>query len=141
MTKKIKKTETVQIMESVRELQKKYCSRAMAAAIVVALILIVAGLKPVGKGLVLGTIFSILNFIIMGETLGLRIGKTQGKLFLLSLGSIVFRYALLAVPLIVAVKFEQFHMVGAVCGIFMIQFTILIEPFWKFISSRAGKLV
>ena len=126
-------------MESVRELQKKYCSRAMATAIVVALILIVAGLKPVGKGLVLGTIFSILNFIIMGETLGLRIGKTQGKLFLLSLGSIIFRYLLLAVPLIVAIKFEQFNLVAAGCGIFMIQFTILTDPLWNFISSHAGK--
>ncbi len=126
-------------MESVRELQKKYCSRAMAAAIVVALILIVAGLKPVGNGLVFGTIFSSLNFIFMGETLVVKIGKTQGKLFLLSLGSIIFRYLLLAVPLIVAIKFEQFNLVAAGCGIFMIQFTILTDPLWNFISSHAGK--
>ena len=126
-------------MESVRELQKKYCSRAMATAIVVALILIVAGLKPAGKGLVLGTIFSILNFIIMGETLGLRIGKTQGKVYLLSFGSIIFRYTLLAVPLIAAIKFEQFNIVAAICGIFMIQLMILTDPLWNFISSHSGK--
>jgi predicted neutral ceramidase superfamily lipid hydrolase len=126
-------------MESVRELQKKYCSRAMATAIVMALILIVAGLKPAGKGLVLGTIFSILNFIIMGETLGLRIGKTQGKVYLLSFGSIIFRYALLAVPLISAIKFEQFNIIAAICGIFMIQLMILTDPLWNFISSHSGK--
>jgi len=126
-------------MDSVRELQKKYCSRAMATAIVVALILIVADLKPAGKGLVLGTIFSILNFIIMGETLGLRIGKTPGKVYLLSFGSIIFRYVLLAVPLIAAIKYEQFNIFAAICGIFMIQLMILTDPLWRFISSHSGK--
>ena len=113
----------------------------MATAIIIGFIFIIAGLKPLGKGFVLGTIFSIINFIIMGETLGVKIGKTQGKLFLLSLGSIIFRYLLLAVPLIVAIKFEQFNIVAAVCGIFMIQFTILTDPLWNFISSHAGKQV
>jgi len=113
----------------------------MATAIIVGFIFILAGLKPVGKGLVLGTVFSIINFIIMGETLGLRIGKTQGKLYLLSLVSIGFRYLLLAVPLIVAIKFEQFNLVAAVCGIFMIQFTILTEPLWDLIFSQTGKQV
>ena len=127
------------MMEPIRETQKKFCSRAMAVAIIVGLLLILADLKPVGKGLVLGTIFSIINFIIMGETLALRIGKTQGKTFLMSLGSIIFRYILLAVPLIMAIKFEQFNIVAAVCGIFMVQFCILSDPLWNFISSLLGK--
>ena len=41
-------------MEPVRETQKKYCSRAMAAAILSAFVLILAGQKGLGKGLVLG---------------------------------------------------------------------------------------
>ena len=122
-------------MEEVRQLQKKYCSRAMASAIVIALLLIVAGLKPAGKGLVLGAIFSIINFIVMGETLTLKINKTKGKLFMLSLGSILFRYMLLSVPLIVAIKYEPFNVVAAICGIFMVQFTIITDPLWDLISS------
>ena len=128
-------------MEPVRELQKKYCSRAMATAIIIGLILIMAGLKSTGKGLVLGTVFSIMNFIIMGETLGLRIGKSQRKIYLLSLVSIVLRYVLLAVPLFLVVKFDQFNMIGAICGIFMIQFVILTEPLWNLIYSNHRKQV
>ena len=56
-------------MEGVREIQKKYCSRAMVVAIVGGMILILVGHKALGKGLVLGTIFSVLNFIVMGECL------------------------------------------------------------------------
>ena len=62
-------------MESIREIQKKYCTRAITAAIFIGLFFIVAGQKPIGKGLILGTIFSIINFIIMGETLPHRIGN------------------------------------------------------------------
>ena len=128
-------------MEAVRELQKKYCSRAMATAIIIGLILLMTGLKSAGKGLVLGTIFSIINFIIMGETLGLRIGVSQRKIYLLSLVSIVFRYIFLAVPLILAIKFEQFNIASAICGIFMIQFIILTEPLWNLISSNNDRQV
>ena len=83
-------------MESVSQTQKKYGSRAMVVAIVVSFILILAGLKSVGKGLILGTIFSVINFVLIGQTLPLRLSQTKRKTFILSLGSIFFRYALLA---------------------------------------------
>ena len=50
-------------MASIRETQKRYGTRAMILAICVALIAIVFGYRPFGKGLVLGTLFSIINFI------------------------------------------------------------------------------
>lgn len=111
----------------------------MGTAIVVAFILILSGIKPFGKGLVLGTIFSIINFIVMGETLTQKINKTRGKIFLLSLGSILFRYMLLAVPLIVAIKFIQFNVIATICGIFMVQFIIITDPLWDSIFSRLEK--
>ena len=108
-------------MESIRETQKKYCSRAITTAIFAGFLLIIAGQVSVGKGLILGTIFSIINFIIMGETLPLRIGKSKNKTFLISLVSIFSRYILLAVPLIIAVKFDQYNLISVIVGIFMIQ--------------------
>jgi hypothetical protein len=101
--------------------------------------LILAGLKPVGKGLVLGSIFSVINFVLIGQTLPMRLSQTRRKTFLLSLGSIVFRYALLAVPLIVAVKFEQFDLPAAIFGIFMIQLVILADYLLRLIASRKGQ--
>ena len=121
-------------MESASQTQKKYGFRAMMVAIIAALILILAGLKPVGKGLILGTIFSVINFVLIGHTLPLRLSQTKRKAFFLSLGSIFFRYALLAVPLILAIKFEQFHLPAAIIGIFMIQFVILADYLLNLIS-------
>ena len=112
-------------MESIRQTQKKYGSRTMMVAIIAGLLLILAGQQPIGKGLVLGAIFSVVNFVLMGETLPMRLGKSKGKAFSLALGSIFFRYAILAVPMVVAVKFDQFNIFATILGIFMIQLVIL----------------
>lgn len=113
----------------------------MAGAIVIALVLIAAGLKPVGKGLVLGTVFSIINFIIMAQVAPYRIGKSSKKAFVLSLGSICLRYVFLALPLIIAVKFGQFDLIGAIFGIFMVQLAILSDHLPRRFLLPRGKRV
>ena len=123
-------------MESVKQTQKKYGSRAIWIAIIVGLCFFLAGYKPVGKALVLGTIFSVINFVLIGQALPLRIGKSKGKTIFFSLGSIFFRYILMAVPIVVAVKFEQFDLVGAIGGLFMIQLVILADHILKLVSSK-----
>lgn len=128
-------------METIRQIQKKYCSRAITAAIFAGLFLILAGQKPMGKGLILGTFFSILNFILMGETLPLRMGKSKGKTFMLALGSIYFRYIILAIPLIMAIKFEQLNLFAAIFGIFLIQIVILADHFYQYISLACRKQI
>jgi asparagine N-glycosylation enzyme membrane subunit Stt3 len=126
-------------MESVKQTQKKYGSRAIWIAIIVGLCFLLAGQKPVGKALVLGTIFSVSNFVLIGQALPLRIGKSKGKTIFISLGSIFCRYILMAVPIVVAVKFEQFDLVGAIIGLFMIQFVILADHILKLVSSKWKK--
>ena len=121
-------------MESVRETQKKYGSRAMAAAIIIGFLFILAGRKGIGKGLVLGTLFSVLNFVLMGEMLPLRIGKSASKTYILSFCSICLRYILLAVPLVLAIKFEQINLYATIFGIFMIQLAIVADHFFRFPS-------
>jgi hypothetical protein len=126
-------------MESIKQTQKSYGSRAIWIAIAVGFGFFLAGYKPMGKGLVLGTIFSVINFVLIGQTLPLRIGYSKGKTFFLSLGSLLCRYILMAVPIVVAVKFEQFDLVGAILGLFMIQFVILADHILKLVSSKRGK--
>jgi len=128
-------------MESLRQTQKKYCSRAITAAIFAGLFLILVGQKPVGKGLILGTVFSIVNFILMAQMLPHRLGKSKNRTFLFSFGSIVLRYFLLAVPLIIAIKFDQYNFIAVVFGIFMIQFVILVDHLFSLIASRREKQV
>ena len=109
----------------------------MAAAIIIGLLFILIGYKPIGKGLVLGALFSVVNFVLIGETLPLKLGKSRSKTFFLSIGSLFVRYALLAVPLILAVKLEQFNLLAVIIGIFMIQITIMGDHLFKLVSSTA----
>ena len=118
-------------MESIKETQKSYGSRAIWIAIAVGFGFFLAGYKPMGKGLVLGTIFSVINFVLIGQALPLRIGHSKRKTFVLSLGSILFRYMLMAIPVVVAVKYEQFDLVGTIFGLFMIQIVIMADHIIK----------
>jgi hypothetical protein len=113
----------------------------MMIAIVIGLVFILAGYRTVGKGLVLGTVFSVLNFILIAETLPLRLGKTRGKTFLISLGSIVFRFALMAIPLAAAAKFDQFDIFATICGVFMIQVVILGDHLLKILGSNKSNQI
>ena len=126
-------------METVKQVQKKYISLALTFSIGVALLLILIGYKPVGKGLILGAIFSVLNFILMGKSIVLNFGRSKAKTFSISMGSIIIRYLLLAIPLIAAVKYEQFNLVAAILGIFMIQLVILAEHVLTLIPAMGKK--
>ena len=122
-------------MGSIKHTQKKYGARAIWIAIAIGFCFILAGHKDVAKGLILGSVFSVINFILIGQTLPLRLGKSKRKTFLFSLGSILFRYVFLAIPIVVAVKFEQFDLVAAILGIFMIQVVILADHIFTLIFS------
>jgi hypothetical protein len=128
-------------MEALKQVQKKYSSLALTVSIGVALVFILMGHKPLGKGLILGAIFSVLNFILMGKSIVLNFGRSKAKTFSLSMGSIIFRYLLLAIPLIAAVKYEQFNLVAAILGIFMIQLVILAEHVLTLIPAMRKKQV
>lgn len=126
-------------MEHVKQEQKKIIQRALWLSIVAGLVSIVIGHKPVGKGLVLGAIFSVLNFILMAKSIGLKFGRSKKQAISISFGSIIFRYILLAIPLIVSVKFEQFNLIATVVGIFLIQLVILADHLQTLIPPARGK--
>lgn len=128
-------------MEAVKQAQKKITRLALTLSIIVGLVFILTGYKPVGKGLVLGAIFSVLNFIFMAKSIGFKFGRSKGQIFSISLGSIIFRYILLAIPLIAAVKFEQFNLIATIVGIFMIQLVILADHLLTFVPSGGGKSI
>jgi len=99
----------------------------MMAAIILAMGLIVMGEKTAGKGLVLGTLFSVINFVLLGRTLPRILGRAKRTTLLISLGSRLFRYALLAIPLILAIKLDLFNLATVLIGIFMVQLMILLD--------------
>jgi hypothetical protein len=123
-----------------RDIQKKYCSQAMIAAIVAALVLIMFGEKSIGKGLVLGSLFSIINFIIMGQFIPLRLAQSQSKskASAIAFVSIFLRFAILAIPLIISIKVDAVHFAGVVIGLFMVQLLMLFDQLIlnRFLSEK-----
>ena len=126
--KRRKQAQTKRV-EDYKDIQKKYCSRALIVTIIGAVILIVIGEKAIGKGLVLGTLFSILNFLIMGQMIPLRLANSQSKTRAnaFSFISIFLRFPILAIPLILSLKLDSFDFIGVVIGLFMVQITILFH--------------
>jgi len=124
-----------QIMTPIRETQARYGRLALAVAIVCALALVLLGYKAMGKGLVLGTLFSILNFVLIGQALPYQLGHAKGKTVARALCSIVGRFTLMAIPLILAVRMEALHLPATIAGLFMIQAVILAEHSWRFLRA------
>jgi len=112
-------------MTQVKQIQKEYCSQAMLLAISIALIFLMLGAKPIAKGLILGTLFSIVNFMLIAQAMVMQLNKNRGKTIMVCLGSIWVRYMLLAVPLIIAIRFAAFNFFAVATGIFMVQLVIL----------------
>jgi len=115
--------------EEVKKTQKFYCNRAMFYAISAAFILIIFGEKAIGKGVVLGALFSVFNFVIMGLLLERQItgANKRFRAGSMALLSIFLRFAILAIPLVISLKTESINFFGTAAGIFMIQFTILFN--------------
>jgi len=118
----------------IRYTQKRFGRLAMMAAIFIGLFFILMGYKALAKGLILGTLFSVINFVLIGEILPLVIGQSRKKSSALSFFSIILRHGLLAVPLIAALKWDQFNFVATVVGLFMIQIVILGDHVFKSLS-------
>ena len=107
----------------------------MSAAIVIGGVCILAGQNAFGKGVILGALFSVINFVLMGETLPQRIGKSKGGAIFAALGSMFFRYLVLAVPLVIAIKLSQIGLFGVIFGLFAVQISILGENLVDFFHS------
>ena len=108
----------------------------MTIAIFVGFACILFGYKSWGKGLILGSIFSVINFVLMGQSLPAAIQQSAKKSTIYSIRSIGFRYLLLAIPLFVAIRYPQFNLIAAIVGIFMIQIVILMEGIRLYFTNK-----
>ena len=112
---------------TVLEVQKKYGSRALMLSIGIGLLFLAMGYKEICRGVVLGGVFSALNFALMGQFLHYRLQENRKAAARRSFVALLLRYALLAIPLVLAVQSERFNLPATVVGIFMVQLVILFE--------------
>jgi hypothetical protein len=126
--------------EEIKKAQKQYCTNAMFYAIVVSFILIIIGEKAIGKGLILGTLFSVLNFVMMGILIERQIinAGTKVRAGAFSFIYMIIRFAVLSIPLIISFRIEAVNFFSTVAGIFMVQITILFNNLIvnRFLNTR-----
>ena len=113
--------------DGVAQLQRRITSLALLSAFGIALIFFLCHETAVAKGLMLGTCFSVINFLLLGKTIPMTLGLTRRRAGVAAFGSILTRYVLLAIPMIVAVKSASFDFVSVVIGIFAVQIITLID--------------
>ena len=109
----------------VREVQKRYGSTAMVLAIGISLIFLIIGHKAQCRGIVMGALFSVINFVLMGESIHLTVKPERSRASLSAFGNILFRYSLLAIPLYLAIKLPRFDLMATIAGLLMVQLVIL----------------
>ncbi len=106
---------------------RHYTSKAVLLGIFVSLGAILLGYKPFGKSFMLGALCSCFNTVLMNlfySNLLFRNRKSASfKAFLF----VLIRFAVLAVPLILALTNKNFNFIGAILGIFAVQMII----FWE----------
>jgi hypothetical protein len=122
-----------------REAQKKYCSRAFAAALVIGGSLIFAGHPSLGKGLIAGALCSIINFILIAQSLPYKLGKNRSRASVAALASIVLRFSLMAAPLVLAFKYHLFQPLAVAVGLFFIQIVIFLDHLVLALKPSTGK--
>jgi hypothetical protein len=122
---------------AVLEIQKKYGSRALILAIGAGLFFLAMGQKEICRGLVLGGVFSAINFALMGQSLCYRLSDNRKMAVRRSFFALLSRLAILAVPLFLAVRSERFDFSATVVGIFMVQLVIMIEQGARLIFASA----
>ncbi|XPS90402.1 ATP synthase subunit alpha (ATP synthase F0 sector subunit alpha) [Desulfosarcina variabilis str. Montpellier] len=112
-------------------MQKSYGTKAMALAIGIGLIFLLLGYKSVCRGVVLGALFSTINFVLMAFSFHAKIRPDRKKASLAALYNILFRYIFMAIPLFIAIKFPRFDLVATIAGLFMVQTVILTQHIYR----------
>ena len=108
----------------------------MVIAVIAGIIFVLMGQKSIAKGLVLGSVFSVINFILIGEILPLIITASRKRSVLFSFVSMLFRFLLLSAPLILSLKMESLNFFAAAIGIFMVQIMIMGDHLLKLVHPE-----
>lgn len=119
-----------EIKEGIAEFRRNYrrmSRRFFSVLVMVGLIVFLLGYKAVARGLILGGLFSVINFVLMGHFLPYQLGVTRARASAVAFASLLGRMILLAVPLVVALKSKDFNLVATVVGLFTVPVGLFVE--------------
>jgi len=113
-----------------------FIKSALLLAVVVSLALFALGEASWAKGFALGSLFSILNFVLLKWGIQQRLNQGGKTVKVKGFAFIVLRYAILAIPLLLALKTEIFNLPATIAGLFCIQLSIY---FYYFVWLRFSR--
>ena len=118
-------------MEDYGALQKALIKKALLISLAVACICLVFNQKAAAKGISLGAVFGVADFKLMALLLPRRLARQSRITFYLSL---ICRFVLLSVPLILALKLPSFNFAATVVGLLLMKAAV----FFHFFLSKSS---
>ncbi len=121
-----------QINANYVKFQNSIIRQTLWLTIFISLIALVLGRRSVTKGIILGGLFSVIDFKLMARSLPRSIQSSSGvKLAINRLG----RLLIMAIPLVLAFKFPEYlNFIAAAVGLFLVKVTI----FLRYVVFRRG---
>lgn len=127
-------------MESIRNLQRRYCGGALTIAVILSMGFFLAGWPAVTRGLIVGSLFSALNFTLLGKTMTRKLTDQRRGGTRLTVFAQLGRYLLWAVPVIIAVKLPPVDLPATIAGLFMVPICIVTDSVFCFVRGRKSPL-
>ncbi len=119
-----KKCESGFPVYELKEFKSKICSGTLLFGTVISIFFFLLNYSSISKGFLLGTCFSIINFVLLSAFMPLSWGKGRKSASAIYMASIFLRYAILAIPIIISIKSIEFDLMATIIGIFSIQIFI-----------------
>jgi len=111
--------------DTYQSLQNAIVKETLWLSIAIALLALAFGYKPLTKGIILGTLFSVLDFKLMARSLRKRIQSPSRLKFT---GNLLGRLLIMAIPLIIALKFPYLiNVIAVIVGLLLVKITILLR--------------
>ncbi|MCB2169311.1 MAG: ATP synthase subunit I [Deltaproteobacteria bacterium] len=127
-------------MESIRHLQRRYCGGALTVAVVLSAGCCLAGWPAMTRGLIIGSLFSALNFALLGKTMMRKLTAPRRGGGLITLVAQLGRYLLWAVPVVIAVKLPPVDLPATIAGLFMVPICIVTDSVFSVVRGRKSPL-
>jgi len=113
-------------MEQLGSFKKTIVFQILVTAVLVSAAAVFLGFVSVAKGFALGSIFSLVNFLIMVQQAPKRLGKKTGRAGWENFMGLLLRMIILGLPLFLAIRFPAFNLIATVVGIFNLQLSIFL---------------
>jgi hypothetical protein len=127
-------------METIRHLQKRYCGGALSLAVVLSLVVYLAGWPAITRGLLLGALFSALNFALLGKTMTQKLAGAHRRNTIVAVTAQAGRYLLWGVPVVIAVKLPPVDLPATITGLFMVPIFIIADSVFNLLRGNKSPL-